>query len=105
MGDVVECSPHALCRSSTSVERRFETKARVRRLAAVVILWSGAQGHGRPSVPVACNLGGQPDDRKTSKPTFAKSLWGNGREGELNQYGSTVFRLRLRSPGKPQERN
>jgi hypothetical protein len=29
----------------------------------------------------------------------------NSTGGELNQYGSTVFGQRLRSPGKPHERN
>jgi hypothetical protein len=74
------------------------------RLAAVVILWSGAQGQGRSNARDACIACAQLEDRKTSR-LISVNLRKNSEEGELNQYGSTVFEQNLRSPGKPHERN
>jgi hypothetical protein len=56
-----------------------------RRLAAVVTLWSGTQGHGRSSVRFACISNGQSEDRKSSWPipdlTCRKTA---KREGQTN---------------------
>jgi hypothetical protein len=42
------------------------------RLAAAVILWSGAQGQGRSIVRDACIASAQPEDRKTSRLSSVK---------------------------------
>jgi hypothetical protein len=73
------------------------------RLAAAVILWSGAQGQGRSNARDACIASAQLEDRKTSR-LISVNLRKNSEEGELNQYGSTVFGQNLRSPGEPHER-
>jgi hypothetical protein len=45
-------------------------------------------------------------DRRSEnlKADFHNTPWGNSVEGELNQYGSTIFGQCLRSSGKPHER-
>jgi hypothetical protein len=73
------------------------------RLAAAVILWSGAQGQGRSRARDACIASAQLEDRKTPR-LISVNLRKNSEGGELNPYGSTIFGQNLRSPGEPQER-
>jgi hypothetical protein len=102
MGAVVE-SPGCESLGDFAPQMNRRLGAGDSRLAAAVILWSGAQGQGRSNARDACIASAQLEDRKTSR-LISANLWKNSEEGELNLYGSSVFGQNLRSPGKPHER-
>jgi hypothetical protein len=89
MGAVVE-SPGCESLGDFAPQTNLAPPAGDSRLAAAVILWSGAQGQGRSNARDACIASAQLEDRKTSRLSSV-TLRINSEEGELNQYGSTVY--------------